>query len=78
MDAIVLAALVLSFATLVTAHVALAFGLALERPRWKGPLALVVPPLAPYWGMEAGMKKRAALWVGAVCVYALARILAEL
>lgn len=78
MDSIVLAALVLSFATLVTAHVALAFGLTLERPRWKGPLALLVPPLAPYWGMEAGMKKRAAFWVGAVCVYALARILAEL
>jgi len=77
-DVAVLIALLFSFATLVTVHVALAFGLTLEKPRWRGPLALVVPPLAPYWGMEAGMKKRAAVWVGAVCIYALARILAEL
>ena len=74
----VLGFLVGSFAVLVTTHVAIAFGLFLTKPRWRGPLALLVPPLAPYWGMEAGMKRRAALWVGAVCVYAVARIAAEL
>lgn len=78
MDVLVLVALVVSFAALVTAHVALAVGLTLARPRWRGPLALLVPPLAPYWGMEAGMKRRAAAWVTALAVYALARILAEL
>lgn len=78
MDAVVLIALVVSFAALVTAHVALAFGLTLARPRWRGPVALLVPPLAPYWGMEAGMKRRAALWVTALVIYALARIVAEL
>lgn len=77
-DAVVLIALVVSFAALVTAHVALAFGLTLARPRWRGPVALLVPPLAPYWGMEAGMKRRAALWVTALVIYALARIVAEL
>jgi hypothetical protein len=77
-DSVVLIALVLSFAALVTAHVALAFGLSLAPPRWRGPVAFVVPPLAPYWGMEAGMKRRAAIWVSALVVYALSRILAEL
>jgi hypothetical protein len=77
-DLLVLACLVGSFAVLVTTHVAIAFGLALTKPRWRGALALVVPPLAPYWGMEAGMKRRAATWVGAVCIYAVARIAAEL
>lgn len=76
-DVVVLVALVVSFAALVTVHVALAVGLTLQKPRWRGPLALLVPPLAPYWGMEAGMRRRAGLWVTAVCVYALARILAE-
>ncbi len=78
MDLVLLAALVGSFAILVTTHVALSFGLVLRRPRWRGPVSLLVPPLAPYWGMEAGMKRRAALWVGAVCIYAVARIAAEL
>lgn len=78
MDIIVIVALALSFAVLVTAHVALAVGLTLRHPRWRGPLALVVPPLAPYWGFEERMRLRTALWVGAVCVYAVARILAAL
>ncbi len=71
-------ALVVAFATLVTVHVALAVGLTLIEPRWRGPVAFFVPPLAPYWGMEAGMKRRAAIWVAALSVYALARIVAEL
>jgi hypothetical protein len=78
LDFLVLGLLVGSFALLVTTHVAIAFGLSMLKPRWRGPLALLVPPLAPYWGMEAGMKRRAALWVGAVCIYAVARIAAEL
>ncbi|MCC6900938.1 MAG: hypothetical protein IT377_18315 [Polyangiaceae bacterium] len=77
-DRVVLGALVVSFASWVTAHVALAFGLALGRPRWRGPVAFLVPPLAPYWGMEAGMKRRAGIWVTALVVYALARIVAGL
>ena len=78
MDVVVLIALVVSFAVLCTVHVALAFGLTLERPRWHGPLALIVPPLAPYWGMERGMRRRAGVWVAALTIYVLARILAEI
>lgn len=77
MDSLVLAALLLAFATLVTAHVALVVGLSRRAPRWRGPLALLCPPLAPYWGMESGMKRRTAIWLVALSVYVLARIVAE-
>lgn len=68
--------LVASFATLVTSHVALALGLAARRPRWRGAVALLVPPLAPWWGLEAGLRVRSALWITGACAYVVARILA--
>jgi len=68
--------LVGSFAILCTAHLALALGLTLKKPRWKGPLALVLPPLAPYWGYGAKMRVRAVLWVAAFCVYVLCLVAA--
>lgn len=69
-DTFVLAGLVLGFATLVTAHVALALRLALrERPRWRGLVALVVPPLAVIWGFRAGFRRNAVVWLVAVVVY---------
>lgn len=72
-DAIITAALVLGLATLITAHVALSARLVLrQRPRWRGLVALVVPPLAVIWGLKAGWNKLAALWLGAVGVYVVA------
>jgi hypothetical protein len=68
-DAAVFVAVTLSFATLVTAHVALAVGLTLRAPRWRGVLSLLVPPLAPYWGLQAGLRVRAACWIGGVLLY---------
>jgi len=70
----VFAALVVAFALLVTLHVALAARLAMREPRWRGLVALFVPPLAPYWGMEAGMKRMATLWIVALSIYVVARI----
>jgi len=66
-DEIVSAGLVLSFATLVTAHVTLVLGLAGHPPRWRALAALVVLPLAPWWGRSERMNARVAAWaVGAV------------
>ena len=49
-DGIITAALVLGLATLITVHVGLAFRLLFrQRPRWRGLVALVVPPLAVIW-----------------------------
>lgn len=69
-------ALVGSFALLVTMHVAIAAGLTLKPPRWRGLLALLVPPLAPYWGMRERMRRRTALWVVSLMVYIVARLAA--
>jgi len=68
---------VVSFATLVTAHVALAAGLAARPPWWHALLALVVPPLAPYWGFREKMRGRAAVWAAALVLYGAARLAAH-
>jgi hypothetical protein len=77
-DVVVLVTLVLAFATLVTAHVAIAARLVLtRRPRYRGVLALLVPPLAPIWGMREGLRRNAAIWIAALLVYVVALIAAN-
>ena len=67
-----------SFATFVTVHVFIACRLALRgTPRWRGALALVVPPLAPIWGYREGWRRSATLWAIAVVAYLVARLAAE-
>jgi hypothetical protein len=70
-------ALVASFATLATAHVALVVGLATREPRWRAVAAAVVAPLAPLWGMRGGMPGRSALWVASAAAYVVTRWLAN-
>jgi hypothetical protein len=54
----------------VAAHVALVVGLA-RRGKWRqAALALVVAPLAPWWGREAGMRVVAIAWCAALGLYA--------
>jgi hypothetical protein len=68
-DTIVIGGLVLAFATLVTTHVAITYGLAKQSPRWRAALAFFVPPLAPYWALRLGMMVRGTVWVAAVIAY---------
>lgn len=75
-DSVVVGALVLSFALLVTTHVTIVAGLVARLPRWRAPLALFVPPLAPYWALRERMRVRAWVWVACVVVYAAARAMA--
>ncbi len=75
-DAVVLTVLVLAFATLVTTHLALAAGLTRRHPRWRGPVALVVVPLAPWWGAHDRMLVRSVLWIAAAAVYVACLVLA--
>ena len=77
-DELVVSALLVSFAALATAHAALVAGLASRRPRWRALVALVVAPLAPYWGRGEGMTLRVAVWVTAALAYGVARVLAGL
>jgi len=75
-DELLAGALLVAFATLVTAHVALVAGLAGRLPRWRAAVALVAPPLAPYWGYRARMGARAAIWVASAAAYTVLRLVA--
>jgi hypothetical protein len=67
MGAALAAALVLFGA----AHGVLLVGLAQRRPRWRALVASVVAPLAPWWGWQAGMRRRAITWGVALALYVL-------
>lgn len=72
----VLGAVILGFAALVTVHVFIAGRLFLRtRPRWRGLVALVVPPLAPIWGYREGWRIASTVWLVAVLVYLVATVL---
>jgi hypothetical protein len=78
-DAVVLALLVMAFATLVTTHLVIVGRLMWRvTPRYRGLVALVVPPLAPFWAHGQRWRKLCWLWVGAVLVYASALSVAAL
>jgi hypothetical protein len=53
----------------LVAHVTRVIGLLRRRPWWRGLVALVVPPLAPFWGYEAALRGRVTLWVVSLAVY---------
>jgi hypothetical protein len=75
-DAIVLAMVIVGLASLVTTHLAIAWSLVeRERPRWRGLVALVVPPLAPVWAWRAGLRARSGLWLASLVAYAVGRAL---
>ena len=78
MDAFLVFAIVASFAAFVTAHVALAVGLVARNPRARGLVALLVPPLAPYFGIREKMWARSILWGAALVAYVAARVAASL
>ena len=60
------------------AHVALLVVLARGRPRYRALVALVLPPLAPYYGLLVGQSRLAFVWLGALGVYAAGVALANL
>ncbi len=70
-------ALALSQATLITAHAATVYGLALRAPRWRALATLLLPPLGPYWAWREGMKLRSVAPVVALVVYVVARVAAR-
>ncbi len=73
-DIVVFTATVASFALLVSAHCAIAYGLAKRPPRARALVAFVVAPLAPYWALRERMWVRAGIWIVGVVVYVVARI----
>jgi hypothetical protein len=76
MDLVLVALPSLAFAALVTAHVRLLFGLLVVEPRLRALWALLVPPLAPFWGREQ-LRGWAMAWGIALVTYALSLLLAS-
>jgi hypothetical protein len=68
--------LVLTFASLLTAHVTIVVGLLARPPRWRAPVAAVVFPLAPYWANRTGMHARSVVWLASALAYVASRWLA--
>lgn len=66
-----------AFGLLLTAHLALVARLATRAPRWRAPLALFLPPLAPYWGMRERFRVWCGVWVGSLLTYTLSLVLAS-
>ena len=76
-DLFVVAALVISLAVFITAHVTITFGLAFRHPRSRALLAFFVAPLAPFWAWRERMRVRAGIWTAALVVYVVAMIVAR-
>lgn len=62
MDFAILLLLWLTFASLSTLHVALAFAIGQRLGKLRGWLAFLAFPVAPYFGIMAGAKTRAFVW----------------
>jgi len=78
MELFFLALLVLSFATLVTSHVVIAVRLAWRtQPRYRGLVALVVPPMAPVWAWGQRWTRLSSLWIGSLLAYVVALVAAS-
>ena len=75
-DLVSVVLLVVAFATLVTAHVAITYGLARRPPRWRAAAGFVIPPLGAYWAWQEKMKVRVGIFVGALALYLVARVIA--
>jgi len=78
-NTVVLVTLVLSLATLVLTHLIISLRLLLRvKPRYRGLLALLVPPLAPVSAYGQGWRRLCWLWLAAVLIYAAALVVGAL
>ncbi len=62
-----------ALAVAIAAHVVIVVSIA-RRALWRAPLAVIIPPLAPYWGWQLGLRRRVLVWWAAVLLYALGTI----
>jgi len=71
--------LVVALAAFVTAHVGLSAALMIAaKPRWRGVVALFVPPLAPVWGFIAKRRLGSIAWCAFLALYVAARVVAAI
>jgi hypothetical protein len=72
---VVFSTMVVSFAMLLTSHVAIVIGLARRSPRYRALVAVVVPPVGAFWAFRQKLYVRAIAWPVALALYVAARIL---
>jgi hypothetical protein len=65
-----------ALAVFLAAHVALVAGLARRHAWWRAVVALLVPPLAPWWGYRAGLRVATIAWCAALALYAVGVVVA--
>jgi hypothetical protein len=68
-------ALGLALLLLFAAHVALVAGLLRRRAYGRAAAALVLPPLAPFWGGRLGLRRTVYVWGAALGLYTLLELL---
>jgi hypothetical protein len=58
-----------ALALFLAAHVTLVVGLARRHAPWRAVVALLVPPLAPWWGQREGLRVAVIAWCAALALY---------
>jgi hypothetical protein len=76
-DALVVLTLSTAAGAWVTTYFAIAFGLTARPPRWRGAVAIVVPPLGLYWAFRERLFFRASVNVISAALYLGALLLAR-
>jgi hypothetical protein len=66
--------LIVTLAVCVAVHVSIAAKLTGMAPRWRGVVALLIPPLSPFWAWRSGLRARAVVWVVALAGWGVARL----
>jgi hypothetical protein len=64
------AVVALALLAFLGAHATLLAFLFSRAPRYRGLVALAVPPLAPYWAWRGDLRARVYVWLGSLAVYA--------
>jgi len=78
-DELLLGILLLSFAIFATTHVVVAGRLMWRvKPRYRGLIALLVPPLALVWAFRQKWRVLCWTWLGSVLAYAVVRLIIAL
>ncbi len=76
-DVVVLAGLLVSFATLVATHAAIVGRLLWSARSWyRGLVAVAVPPMGLWWAWQNRWRRSCLIWLGSVVGYACFRVLA--
>jgi uncharacterized membrane protein YdcZ (DUF606 family) len=69
MTHVLVAVVALALVAFLAAHTALIVFVFSRPPRYRGLVALAVPPLAPYWAWQGGLHARVYLWLTSLAAY---------